>query len=27
MMATIAIQSGLRPLTEPFDLVLVAIGK
>jgi hypothetical protein len=25
-MATIAIQSGLRPLTEPFDLVLVAIG-
>jgi hypothetical protein len=26
MMATIAIQSGLRPLTEPFDLVLVAIG-
>jgi len=24
-MATIAIQSGLRPLTEPFDLILVVM--
>ncbi|MEY3128341.1 MAG: hypothetical protein RIS06_897, partial [Actinomycetota bacterium] len=26
MMATIAIHSGSRPLIEPFDLRLVAIG-